>query len=122
MSNGTENPLLEAKPPATDYITYLTIVEYNLTLENLPVLHEVLQDTNLTTNIGWDLLHLLIPLLPASQQCLQDIARLGNPREVVLKVTEALRLLDFAPPVRTLMTHVISTRQQGGLNLHHHKS
>jgi len=90
-----ESPLIQALPPATDYLTYLTLVEYNLTLENLPILHNVLQDATLTTNIGWDLVHLLMPLLPASEECLRDIARLGNPREVILKVTEALRLIDF---------------------------
>jgi hypothetical protein len=90
-----ENPLLAARPPATDPITYLTIVEYNLTEENLPVLHQVLQDAELTANIGWDLIHLLLPLLPASEECLQDIATKGNPRECVLKITEALRLLEF---------------------------
>lgn len=93
-----ENPLLAARPPATDPITYLTIVEYNLTEENLPVLHQVLQDPELTANIGWDLIHLLLPLLPASEECLQDIATKGNPRECVLKVTEALRLLEFEDP------------------------
>ncbi|KAF2278655.1 DUF1760-domain-containing protein [Westerdykella ornata] len=91
----TGNPLLDARPPATDYLTYLTVVEYNLTEDNLPVLHEVLQDTELTTNIGWDLIHLLLPLLPASEECLEDIAAKGNPRECILKVTEPLRLLDF---------------------------
>jgi hypothetical protein len=90
-----EHPLLAARPPTTDPITYLTIVEYNLTEENLPVLHQVLQDPELTANIGWDLIHLLLPLLPASEECLQDIATKGNPRECVLKVTEALRLLEF---------------------------
>ncbi|KAL9096843.1 MAG: hypothetical protein Q9165_000807 [Trypethelium subeluteriae] len=95
MSNETPNPLLEALPPATDYLTYLTVIEYNLTSENLPTLHEVLQDVTLTTNIGWDLIHLLVPLLPGSDKCLQDIARLGNPREVIIKVTESLRLIDF---------------------------
>lgn len=90
-----KNPLLEALPPATDYLTYLTIIEYNLNPESLPTLHQVLQDTKLTTNIGWDLVHLLVPLLPNSDECLQDIARLGNPREVILKVTESLRLIDF---------------------------
>lgn len=85
-----ENPLLTALPPASDYITYLTILEYNLTADQLPTLHTILQDTTLTANIGWDLVHLLLPLLPASQQCLLDVARLGNPREVVLKVTEIL--------------------------------
>lgn len=89
MSNN--NPLLTALPPETDHLTYLTILEYNLTRDQLPTLHEVLQDAELTSNIGWDLVHLLLPLLPAAEQCLQDVARLGNPREVVLKVTESLR-------------------------------
>jgi hypothetical protein len=48
----------------------------------------------LTQNIGWDLIHLLLPL-PNSETCLRTIARLGNPREVVLKVTEALQLLEL---------------------------
>lgn len=85
-----ENLLLTALPPASDYLTYLTILEYNLTPDQLPTLHGILQDTTLTANIGWDLVHLLLPLLPASRQCLLDVARLGNPREVVLKVTEIL--------------------------------
>ncbi|KAL8903983.1 MAG: hypothetical protein Q9207_003562, partial [Kuettlingeria erythrocarpa] len=88
-----DNPLLKALPPAVDYLSYLTILEYNLTAKQLPVLHDILQDTALTSNIGWDLVHLLIPLLPESQACLQDVARMGNPREVVLKVTELLEAL-----------------------------
>ncbi|KAI4233834.1 MAG: hypothetical protein L6R40_006959 [Gallowayella cf. fulva] len=87
------NPLLKALPPAVDYLSYLTILEYNLTSDQLPVLHAILQDATLTANIGWDLVHLLLPLLPESQSCLQDVARLGNPREVVLKVTELLEAL-----------------------------
>lgn len=90
-----ESPLVTALPPETDYISYLTIVEHYLSEESLPVLHKVLQDEKLTTNIGWDLVHLLVPMLPHSSQCLQDIARLGNPREVILKVTESLRLIDY---------------------------
>ncbi|KXL49136.1 hypothetical protein M433DRAFT_132770 [Acidomyces richmondensis BFW] len=90
-----ESVLIKALPPESDYLTYCTIVEYNLTTENLPILHKVLQDEKLTTNIGWDLVHLLVPYLPESEQCLQDIARLGNPREVILKVTECLRLIDY---------------------------
>ncbi|KAL8686599.1 MAG: hypothetical protein Q9218_006992, partial [Villophora microphyllina] len=85
-----DNPILKTLPPELDYISYLTVLEYNLTAEQLPVLHNVLQDPTLTANIGWDLVHLLLPLLPGSQTCLQDVARLGNPREVVLKVTELL--------------------------------
>ena len=88
-----DNPLLKALPPETDYLSYLTILEYNLSKEQLSTLHNILQDTNLTANIGWDLVHLLLPLLPDSQLCLQDVARLGNPREVVLKVTELLEEL-----------------------------
>lgn len=94
-NNTSANPLLEAKPPATDYMNYLILIENNLTEENLPVLHQVLQDTELTAGIGWDLIHLLLPFLPASEDCLGDIAARGNPRECILKVTEALRLLEF---------------------------
>ncbi|SLM38358.1 YAP-binding/ALF4/Glomulin [Lasallia pustulata] len=86
----SDNVLLKALPPAVDYLAYLTILEYNLTSDQLPVLHDILQDTTLTTNIGWDLVHLLLPLLPASKECLHDVARLGNPREVILKTTELL--------------------------------
>ena len=91
--NQSQNPLIKALPPETDYLSYLTIVEYNINEEQLPTLHHILQDTTLTTNIGWDLVHLLLPLLPHSKLCLQDVARLGNPREVVLKVTELLEKL-----------------------------
>ncbi|KAL9033719.1 MAG: hypothetical protein Q9180_005799, partial [Flavoplaca navasiana] len=96
-----DNPLIKALPPAVDYLSYLTILEYNLTLEQLPLLHDILQDTTLTANIGWDLVHLLLPLLPESQSCLQDVARLGNPREVILKVTELLEALN-APDGNTV--------------------
>lgn len=94
-TTNVESPLITALPPQTDYISYLTIVEHYLSEDTLPILHKVLQDEKLTTNIGWDLVHLLVPLLPHSAQCLQDIARLGNPREVILKVTESLRLIDY---------------------------
>lgn len=86
----SENPIIKALPPETDYLSYLTILEYSINEEQLPTLHQILQDTTLTTNIGWDLVHLLLPLLPHSKLCLQDVARLGNPREVVLKVSELL--------------------------------
>lgn len=88
-----DDPLVQALPPATDYLTYLTLLEYQLTPARLPTLHALLQDERLTTNIGWDLVQLLLPMLPASSECLQDIARLGNPREVILRVSEALMQL-----------------------------
>ncbi|KAJ8114585.1 hypothetical protein OPT61_g3571 [Boeremia exigua] len=112
-----ENPILAARPPVTDPITYLTIVEYNLTEESLPVLHQALQDPELTANIGWDLIHLLLPLLPASEECLQDIATKGNPRECVLKVTEALRLLEFEDPRDETDEDEPEGAEEGGANL-----
>jgi hypothetical protein len=93
-SEAVVNAILESRPPASDYLTYLTIVESHLSPAILPTLNEVLQDVQLTQNIGWDLIHLLMPL-SGGQECLNTIARLGNPREVVLKVTEALQLLDW---------------------------
>jgi hypothetical protein len=88
-----KDPIVEALPPATDYLTYLTLLEYQLTPARLPTLHKLLQDEVLTTNIGWDLVQLLLPMLPHSFECLQDIARLGNPREVILRVSDALMQL-----------------------------
>lgn len=94
MSAEDDNPILKALPPETDYITYLTILEYQLTEQRLPSLLQVLQDDTLTENIGWDLVHLLIPMLPASRSCLDVISRKGNPREVIIRVTELLDALD----------------------------
>ncbi|KKK18674.1 hypothetical protein P175DRAFT_0505038 [Aspergillus ochraceoroseus IBT 24754] len=93
LSIAEEDPLIRALPPATDYLTYLTLLEYQLTPARLPTLHKLLQDEVLTTNIGWDLVKLLLPMLPESTECLQDIACLGNPREVILRVCDALMQL-----------------------------
>ncbi|CEI68624.1 hypothetical protein FVEN_g7892 [Fusarium venenatum] len=81
--------LKEARPPATDTFTYLTVVETNLSPEVLPTLKEILEDAALTSEIGWDLVEMLITI-PGSEGCLETIARLGNPREVILKVVEVL--------------------------------
>lgn len=82
----------DSRPPVSDDLTYLTIIETHLTPALLPTLNEVLQDVPLCQKIGWDLIHMLIPI-PGSAQCLKTIARLGNPREVILQVAEALRVL-----------------------------
>ena len=82
--------LKESKPPATDAATYLTIIEMSLTPELLPTLEEILDDVEVTSEIGWDLVDMLIPV-PGSQGCLDRVARLGNPREVIIKVLEDLR-------------------------------
>ncbi|KAM0303664.1 hypothetical protein HYE67_003743 [Fusarium culmorum] len=81
--------LKAARPPATDTFTYLTVVETNLSPEVLPTLQDILQDAALTSEIGWDLVEMLISV-PGSEGCLETIARLGNPREVILKVIEVL--------------------------------
>ncbi|KAK4458777.1 YAP-binding/ALF4/Glomulin [Cladorrhinum samala] len=84
----------DARPPVTDRFTYLTIVEANLLPEVLPTLNEVLQDAELTQEIGWDLVYNLVSL-PGSEKCLETIARLGNPREVILKVLETFEVLEL---------------------------
>lgn len=94
-----EDPLLAALPPATDYMTYLTMLEYQLTPQNLPTLTRLLSedDGTLAQEIGWDLLRLLLRLLSQNpdeaNRCLEVIARRGNPREVVVRVAEELEKL-----------------------------
>jgi hypothetical protein len=94
MASDSITAIKDSVPPASDYLTYLTILESHLSPEILPTLNDILQDAELTQNIGWDLIQLLLPL-PGSDNCLTTIARLGNPREVALKATEALQLLDL---------------------------
>lgn len=84
--------LKESRPPATDRFTYLTIIEQFLSPEILPTLDEILQDASLTSEIGWDLVEMLVPL-PGSETCLETVARLGNPRECIIKVLEVLESL-----------------------------
>ena len=97
-----EDPLVAALPPNTDYITYLTILEYQLTPQNLSTLNKLLQsdDGTLAAEIGWDLLKLVLPILrvePAkARECLDIIARRGNPREVIIRVAEELEVLGQA--------------------------
>ncbi|OLN81562.1 hypothetical protein CCHL11_05563 [Colletotrichum chlorophyti] len=81
--------LRESKPPATDTFTYLTIIGEVLSPEILPELNDILQDAQLTQDIGWDLVEMLVPV-QGSEKCLETIAQLGNPREVILKVLEVL--------------------------------
>lgn len=94
-----EDPLIAALPPKTDYITYLTILEYNLGPQNLSTLNRLLQqdDGTLASEIGWDLLKLVLPILRVeptkAKECLDIIARRGNPREVIVKIAEELETL-----------------------------
>ncbi|OAP64875.1 hypothetical protein AYL99_00847 [Fonsecaea erecta] len=96
---GAEDPLVSALPPATDYMTYLTLLEYQLTPQNLPTLSRLLGDDDgkLAEEIGWDLLKLILPMLKETPEeanrCLEIVARRGNPREVVVRVAEELEKL-----------------------------
>ncbi|KJZ77060.1 hypothetical protein HIM_03381 [Hirsutella minnesotensis 3608] len=83
--------LRESRPPATDRFTYLTIIDKSMSPEILPALQEILQDVELTGDIGWDLVEMLIGV-PGSEECLKSIARFGNPREVILKVLQVMDL------------------------------
>lgn len=87
--NDVVRRLHESKPPATDRFTYLTIIDKSLSPEVLPALHDILEDVELTSDIGWDLVEMLIDM-PGSDGCLESIARLGNPREVILKVLQVM--------------------------------
>ncbi|KAI1384399.1 DUF1760-domain-containing protein [Hypoxylon trugodes] len=79
-----------------DRFTYLTILQYHVTSpEILPALDEILQNAELTQEIGWDLVQMLLNI-EGSEGCLETVARLGNPREVVIKVMEALEGLAVA--------------------------
>ncbi|KIW63727.1 hypothetical protein PV04_08709 [Phialophora macrospora] len=98
-SQAGEDPLIATLPPVTDYMTYLTLLEYQLTPQNLPTLSRLLSDDDgkLAEEIGWDLPKLVLPMLQenpaAATQCLETVARRGNPREVVVRVAEELEKL-----------------------------
>lgn len=87
--------LTESRPPATDRFTYLTIIEKVLSPDVLPTLNDILQDAQLTQDIGWDLIDKLVPV-HGCEPCLETVARLGNPRETILKVLEVLEGLQVA--------------------------
>jgi hypothetical protein len=93
------DPITAALPPNSDYMTYLTILEYQLTPERLPILtrHLAEDDGALAKEVGWDLVKLILPLIEAAPKdaakCLEVVARRGNPREVVVRVAEALEIL-----------------------------
>lgn len=87
--------LRESRPPATDRFTYLTILEKVLSPEILPTLNDILQDAQLTQDIGWDLVDMLVPI-EGCEPCLETVARLGNPRETIIKVLEVLEGLQIS--------------------------
>lgn len=89
-TSGAIDDIKNLKPPVLDHVTYLVLLEERLCLEILPALNEVLSnDEQLTQQIGWDLVHNLSSL-PGSEACLETIARIGNPREIILKTLQSL--------------------------------
>lgn len=98
-----QDPLIAALPPATDYITYLTLLEYQLNSGNLGTLNRLLSedDGKLAEEIGWDLLRLVLPMLrdipKTVVECFDILARRGNPREIVIRVAEELEKLGRTP-------------------------
>ncbi|KAI2642929.1 YAP-binding/ALF4/Glomulin [Xylaria nigripes] len=73
-----------------DRFTYLTILQYHVhTPGVLPTLNQVLQNADITQEIGWDLVQMLIGI-DGCESCLETVARLGNPREVIIAVMETL--------------------------------
>lgn len=87
--------ITESRPPAADRFTYLTIIEKFMSPDILPTLNDILQDAQLTQEIGWDLVDMLVPV-QGCEPCLETVARLGNPRETIIKVLEVMEGLQDA--------------------------
>ncbi|KAB8296728.1 hypothetical protein EYC80_002148 [Monilinia laxa] len=66
----------------------------DLRLELLSSLHDVLQDEVQADLIGWDIMPTLLQV-PGAESCLITIARLANPREVIIGVVQAISELDL---------------------------
>ncbi|QSZ37069.1 hypothetical protein DSL72_009161 [Monilinia vaccinii-corymbosi] len=105
MESGPD-PVADIKssaPPVGDVITYLNflrlvLLERKPTLELrsqlLAALNDVLKNVDLANLIGWEAMPLLLEV-PGSEDCLITIARLANPREVIIGVLGELRKLDL---------------------------
>jgi hypothetical protein len=94
-----EDQLVAAVSDGMDPITFLVWCEQNLSPKELPTLNRLLRidDGILAQEVGWNLLELIVPMLRENPQeaanCLECIARRGNPREVIVKVAEVLEKL-----------------------------
>lgn len=105
MESGPD-PVADIKstaPPVGDIVTYLNflrlvLIERKPTLELrsqlLSALNDVLQNVDIANLIGWEAMPLLLEV-PGSDDCLITIARLSNPREVIIGVLTELRKLDL---------------------------
>ena len=86
------------RPPRWSAPMYLTLIDRILEVhrpdEVLPALCELLQDVELAQLLGWDLMPKLLSI-PGSEEALHTIARLANPREIILGVNEHLSTLSL---------------------------
>jgi hypothetical protein len=94
-----EDQLVAAVNDRMDPITLLVWCEQSLGPKELPTLNRLLRsdDGTLAQEVGWNLLEMVLPMLSEDPQgaaeCLDCIARRGNPREVIVKVAEVLEKL-----------------------------
>lgn len=99
MASSHEEQLIAAVNDKMDPITLLVWCEQSLTPKELSTLNRLLRadDGTLAQEIGWNILEMVLPMLKEEPQeaenCLDCIARRGNPREVIVKVAEVLEKL-----------------------------
>ncbi|KAK6611333.1 yap-binding protein [Botrytis cinerea] len=101
-----KNPIVDIvrlAPPNGDPPMYMQLINKifiedqpspELRVELLTLLEDLLQNKGLADLIGWDLVPTLIDI-PGSESCLITIARLANPREVIISVLAELKRLDL---------------------------
>ncbi|TGO24104.1 hypothetical protein BPAE_0112g00230 [Botrytis paeoniae] len=101
-----KNPIVDIvrlAPPNGDPPMYVQLIDKifiedqpspELRVELLTLLEDLLQNKGLADLIGWDLVPTLIDI-PGSESCLITIARLANPREVMISVLAELKRLDL---------------------------
>ncbi|KAF7909372.1 uncharacterized protein EAF01_003090 [Botrytis porri] len=101
-----KNPIVDIvrlAPPNGDPPMYVQFIDKiliedqpspELRAELLTLLEDLLQNKGLADLVGWDLVPTLIDV-PGSESCLITIARLANPREVIISVLAELKRLDL---------------------------
>ncbi|CAD6443801.1 bbc5077b-5562-4aab-81b7-f77386b11f37 [Sclerotinia trifoliorum] len=105
MESGPD-PVADIKsiaPPAGDLFVYLDFLRLvlitrkptpDLRSQLLAALNDALKDVDVANAVGWEAMPLLLEV-PGSDDCLITIARLANPREVIIGALQGLRQLDL---------------------------
>ncbi|TGO91188.1 hypothetical protein BPOR_0036g00180 [Botrytis porri] len=100
------DPVVDIKstaPPAGDPMAYLSFLRLvlierkptpELRSQLLAALNDVLQDVDIANSVGWEATTILLEV-PGSDDCLITIARLANPRELIISILAALKRLDL---------------------------